>query len=48
MEKNIYKAFKALEPTRFKIVKMLSVQSMCVCELSEVLEYVTATNYLST
>lgn len=39
MEKNIYKAFKALgEPTRLKIVKMLSLQSMCVCELSEVLD----------
>lgn len=39
MEKNIYKAFKALgEPTRLKIVKMLSHQSMCVCELSEVLD----------
>lgn len=39
MEKDIYKAFKALgEPTRFKIVKMLSLQSMCVCELSELLD----------
>lgn len=39
MEKNIYKAFKALgEPTRLKIIKMLSVQSMCVCELSEILD----------
>jgi len=39
VEKNIYKAFKALgEPTRLKIVKMLSVQSMCVCELSEILD----------
>ncbi len=38
MEKRIYKAFKALgEPTRLKIIKMLSVQGMCVCELSEVL-----------
>lgn len=39
MEKNIYKVFKALgEPTRIKIVKMLSLQSMCVCELSELLD----------
>jgi len=39
VEKNIYKAFKALgEPTRLKIIKMLSVQSMCVCELSEILD----------
>ncbi len=35
----IYKAFKALgEPTRLKIIKILSVQGMCVCELSEVLD----------
>lgn len=33
------KTFKALgEPTRLKIIKMLSVQGMCVCELSEVLD----------
>jgi len=33
------KAFKALgEPTRLKILKMLSVRPMCVCELSEVLD----------
>jgi len=39
MDKKIYKAFKALgEPTRIKIVKMLSIQSMCVCELSEILD----------
>jgi len=39
MEKNIFKAFKALgEPTRLRIIKMLSVQSMCVCELSEILD----------
>lgn len=39
MEKNIFKAFKALgEPTRLRIIKILSVQSMCVCELSEVLD----------
>ncbi len=38
-ETRINKAFKALgEPTRFKIVKLLSQQSMCVCELSEVLD----------
>jgi ArsR family transcriptional regulator len=38
LDKRIFKAFKALgEPTRLKIVKMLSVQGMCVCELSEVL-----------
>lgn len=31
--------FKALgEPTRLKIVKLLSLQEMCVCELVEVLE----------
>lgn len=35
----ICKSFKALgEPTRLRIIKMLSVQSMCVCELSEVLD----------
>lgn len=34
----IQKAFKALgEPTRMKIVKILSRGSMCVCELSEFL-----------
>ncbi|MEL7566560.1 MAG: metalloregulator ArsR/SmtB family transcription factor [Dehalobacterium sp.] len=39
LEKKIYKAFKALgEPTRLKIIKMLSIQGMCVCELSEVLD----------
>lgn len=39
MEKEIYKAFKALgEPTRLKIIKMLSVQGLCVCELSETLD----------
>ena len=32
------KAFKALgEPTRLKILKMLSLRPLCVCELSEVL-----------
>lgn len=39
LEKKIFKAFKALgEPTRLKIIKMLSIQGMCVCELSEVLD----------
>ncbi|MDK2823385.1 MAG: hypothetical protein PWQ67_958 [Clostridia bacterium] len=39
MDKKIYTAFKALgEPTRLRIVKMLSLRSMCVCELSEVLD----------
>lgn len=39
MDKRIFKAFKALgEPTRLKIIKMLSIQGMCVCELSEVLD----------
>lgn len=39
MDKKIFKSFKALgEPTRLKILKMLSIQSMCVCELSEVLD----------
>jgi ArsR family transcriptional regulator len=39
LHKKIYKAFKALgEPTRLKIIKILSIQSMCVCELSEVLD----------
>lgn len=39
MQERIFKAFKALgEPTRLKIIKILSVQGMCVCELSEVLE----------
>ena len=39
LDKRIFKAFKALgEPTRLKIIKMLSVQGMCVCELSEVLD----------
>lgn len=35
----LIKVFKALgEPTRFKIIKILSLQSMCVCELREVLD----------
>lgn len=39
MEKEIYKVFKALgEPTRLRIIKMLSVQGLCVCELSETLD----------
>lgn len=39
MEKNLCKVFKALgEPTRLRIIKILSLQSMCVCELSEVLD----------
>ncbi|MGF7186422.1 ArsR family transcriptional regulator [Desulfitispora alkaliphila] len=39
MDLSIHKKFKALgEPTRLKILKMLSIQSMCVCELSEILE----------
>lgn len=39
MDKKLYKAFKALgEPTRLKIVKMLSAGSFCVCELSEYLD----------
>lgn len=38
MAKELYKVFKALgEPTRLKIIKMLSVQGLCVCELSETL-----------
>ena len=38
-EKKIYKVFKALgEPSRLKIIKLLSKQSMCVCELGEVLD----------
>lgn len=38
VEKTIFKGFKALgEPTRLKILKILSIKSMCVCELSEVL-----------
>ncbi|KUO58284.1 MAG: hypothetical protein APF84_05465 [Gracilibacter sp. BRH_c7a] len=39
MAKELYKVFKALgEPTRLKIIKMLSVQGLCVCELSETLD----------
>lgn len=39
LDKKIFKAFKALgEPTRLKIIKILSIQGMCVCELSEVLD----------
>lgn len=39
LDKKIFKAFKALgEPTRLKIIKLLSIQGMCVCELSEVLD----------
>ncbi|MEW6624028.1 MAG: metalloregulator ArsR/SmtB family transcription factor [Bacillota bacterium] len=38
MDKAIFKGFKALgEPTRLRIMKLLSARSMCVCELSEVL-----------
>lgn len=37
-EKELVKIFKALgEPTRFRIVKLLSIQPMCVCEIGEVL-----------
>lgn len=39
MEKELYKAFKALgEPTRLRIIKILSIQGLCVCELSETLD----------
>lgn len=39
MDKKLYKAFKAIgEPTRLKIIKMLSHSSFCVCELSEYLD----------
>jgi len=39
VEKELSKMFKALgEPTRLKIIKMLSLQGMCVCELSETLD----------
>lgn len=39
MNKKLYRAFKALgEPTRMKIIKMLSQGSFCVCELSEYLD----------
>lgn len=39
MEQDFIKMCKALgEPTRMKIVRLLSFQSMCVCELSEVLD----------
>jgi len=38
IEKELFKGFKALgEPSRMQIIKMLALQSMCVCELSEVL-----------
>ena len=37
-EKELVKIFKALgEPTRFRIVKLLSILPMCVCEIGEVL-----------
>lgn len=39
MDRDFIKVFKALgENTRMKIIKLLSYKSMCVCELSEVLE----------
>lgn len=39
MDREFIKTFKALgENTRMKIIKLLSYKSMCVCELSEVLE----------
>lgn len=39
VENQLYKVFKALgEPTRLRIIKMLSVQELCVCELSETLD----------
>ncbi len=39
MDQEFIRVFKALgESTRMKIVKLLATQSMCVCELSEVLD----------
>ncbi|WP_035269305.1 ArsR/SmtB family transcription factor [Desulfitibacter alkalitolerans] len=41
MDKIFFKEFKALgEVTRVRILKVLSVRSMCVCELSQVLDIV--------
>lgn len=38
MDKKLSNAFKAIgEPTRLKLIKMLSHSSYCVCELSEYL-----------
>ena len=37
-EKELFKGFKALaEPSRLQIIKILSLDAACVCELSEVL-----------
>lgn len=42
--KNKTKLFKALsDPNRLRILKMLQVKPLCVCEITEVLELATST-----
>ena len=42
--RNIVKIFKALsDPNRIRILKMLEVRPLCVCEITEVLQLATST-----
>ncbi len=44
MLKNKARIFKALsDPNRLRILKMLQVRSLCVCEITEVLQLATST-----
>ena len=44
MLKNKTRIFKALsDPNRLRILKMLQVRSLCVCEITEVLQLATST-----
>ncbi|MFQ5604977.1 MAG: ArsR/SmtB family transcription factor [bacterium] len=42
--RSLIKLFKALsDPNRIRILKMLEVRSLCVCEIAEVLQLATST-----
>ena len=44
MLKNKARIFKALsDPNRLRILKMLQIRSLCVCEITEVLQLATST-----
>lgn len=44
MLKNKTRIFKALsDPNRLRILKMLQIRSLCVCEITEVLQLATST-----
>ena len=44
MKRDMVKAFKALsDPNRLRILKMLEVRDLCVCEVREVLDLSTST-----